>query len=64
MPAGLSCWDEPDFKAVFATTLIIDSALTAVSNATIASETLVGGEEDRLLRRFDQDVHLISLHSL
>ena len=27
------CWDEPEFKAVFAITLIIDPALTAVSNS-------------------------------
>ena len=26
------CWDEPEFKAVFAITLVIDPALTAVSN--------------------------------
>jgi puromycin-sensitive aminopeptidase len=39
------CWDEPDFKAVFGTTLVIDPALTAVSNTTIASETLAGGKK-------------------
>ncbi|HLA61374.1 MAG TPA: hypothetical protein VK626_03935, partial [Nitrospiraceae bacterium] len=39
------CWDEPDFKAVFATTLVIDPTLTAVSNTTIASETLAGGKQ-------------------
>ena len=39
------CWDEPDFKAVFATTLVIDPALTAVSNSTIASETREGGKK-------------------
>jgi puromycin-sensitive aminopeptidase len=27
------CWDEPDFKAVFALTLVIDSDLSAVSNS-------------------------------
>ncbi|PYM16476.1 MAG: peptidase, partial [Candidatus Rokuibacteriota bacterium] len=37
------CWDEPAFKAVFATTLVIDPALTAVSNTRIASETREGG---------------------
>ena len=26
------CWDEPDFKAVFGVTLVIDPALLAVSN--------------------------------
>jgi len=39
------CWDEPDFKAVFATTLVIDPMLTAVSNSTIASETHAGGKK-------------------
>ena len=39
------CWDEPDFKAVFATTLVIDPTLTAVSNTTIAAETLAGGKK-------------------
>lgn len=39
------CWDEPDFKAVFATTLVIDPALTAVSNSRIASETLTAGKK-------------------
>ncbi|WP_187299322.1 M1 family metallopeptidase [Nitrospira moscoviensis] len=39
------CWDEPDFKAVFATTLVIDRALTAVSNTRIASESVEGGKK-------------------
>ena len=39
------CWDEPDFKAVFATTLVIDPAMTAVSNSRIESETLAGGKK-------------------
>ena len=39
------CWDEPDFKAVFATTLVIDPALTAVSNSMITSETVEGGRK-------------------
>jgi puromycin-sensitive aminopeptidase len=39
------CWDEPDFKAVFATTLVIDPTLTAVSNTKIAAETLAGGKK-------------------
>lgn len=38
------CWDEPDFKAVFRTTLVIDPALTAVSNSKVASETLDNGK--------------------
>ncbi len=39
------CWDEPDFKAVFGATLIIDPTLTAVSNTMITSETLAGGKK-------------------
>ena len=34
------CWDEPDFKAVFATTLVIDPQLTAVSNTTVVAESM------------------------
>ncbi len=37
------CWDEPAFKAVFATTLVIAPELTAISNTTIKSEHLEGG---------------------
>src|SRR5215510_4910258 len=45
------CWDEPDFKAVFSTTLVIDKALTAVSNSAVASETLEG--EKKVVRFVD-----------
>jgi puromycin-sensitive aminopeptidase len=43
------CWDEPSFKAVFAVTLVIDPALTAVSNTAILSET---GDAGRKAVRF------------
>jgi puromycin-sensitive aminopeptidase len=39
------CWDEPAFKAVFAATLVIDPALTAVSNTRIVSETRDGSRK-------------------
>jgi puromycin-sensitive aminopeptidase len=39
------CWDEPAFKAVFASTLVIDPALTAVSNTAITSERVEGGRK-------------------
>ncbi len=39
------CWDEPDFKAVFSTTLVIDPTLTAVSNTAVVSERLEGGKK-------------------
>jgi puromycin-sensitive aminopeptidase len=38
------CWDEPDFKASFAVTLVVDSSLTALSNgAVIRDEDLGNG---------------------
>ncbi|HXU91612.1 MAG TPA: M1 family metallopeptidase [Methylomirabilota bacterium] len=39
------CWDEPSFKAVFAVTLAIDPALTAVSNTAIIGETRENGRK-------------------
>src|SRR5436189_137845 len=39
------CWDEPAFKAVFAVTLAIDPALTAVSNMRVAAERREGGKK-------------------
>ena len=39
------CWDEPSFKALFAVTLAIDPALTAVSNTAIVSETSENGRK-------------------
>lgn len=39
------CWDEPDCKAVFAATLVIDPELTAVSNTRILSERSEGGKK-------------------
>jgi puromycin-sensitive aminopeptidase len=45
------CWDEPDFKAVFATTLVVDPTLTAVSNSAISAETPAGGTNVHLSGR-------------
>ena len=39
------CWDEPDCKAVFATTLVIDPALTAVSNTKVVAERKENGRK-------------------
>ncbi|MGA1345456.1 MAG: M1 family metallopeptidase, partial [Ilumatobacteraceae bacterium] len=36
------CWDEPDFKAVFAITLDVDESLMAVSNSPESSRTPAG----------------------
>lgn len=49
------CWDEPDFKAVFAATLVIDKALTAVSNSAVASETIEG---DKKVVRFADTIRM------
>ena len=37
------CWDEPAFKAVFQTTLVVDEGLTAISNSRIVRETVLPG---------------------
>jgi puromycin-sensitive aminopeptidase len=39
------CWDEPDFKAVFAVTLAVAPDLTALSNAAIRSEEMKSGKK-------------------
>ena len=49
------CWDEPSFKAVFAVTLVIDPALTAVSNTSIVSETQ---EDGRKVVRFADSISM------
>ncbi|MGH9123886.1 MAG: M1 family metallopeptidase [Acidimicrobiales bacterium] len=36
------CWDEPDFKATFAITLIIDNTLTALSNGAVLEDKDLG----------------------
>jgi puromycin-sensitive aminopeptidase len=36
------CWDEPDFKATYKTTLEVDEHLTAISNTAIESEKKLG----------------------
>ncbi len=37
------CWDEPEFKAVFAVTLDVDEGLTAISNAPEAAVVIENG---------------------
>lgn len=49
------CWDEPDFKAVFATTLVIDPKLTAVSNTSVISETV---ENNKKILRFAETIKM------
>lgn len=38
------CWDEPQFKAVFAVTLAIDPLFTAISNTRIVDDRLESGK--------------------
>lgn len=45
------CWDEPDRKATFEITLVVDDGLLAVSNAPIAEETVVTGDDGTRKRR-------------
>lgn len=49
------CWDEPDFKAVFATTLVIDPGLTAVSNTSVLAESV---ENNKKLVRFTESINM------
>ena len=46
------CWDEPDFKAVFAITLVVDAGLTALSNASEVGDE-VGADGRRTVRFAD-----------
>ena len=39
------CWDEPAFKAVFSSTLVVDPALRVVSNTAVAEERVEGGKK-------------------
>ena len=40
---GFPCWDEPEFKAVFAVTLDVEDGLTAISNARETERTTTDG---------------------
>ncbi len=53
------CWDEPEFKAVFAVTLVVDERLTALANASVASEEPLGDGRRRV--RFN-DTMLMSTY--
>jgi len=43
------CWDEPDFKATFAVTLVVDERLTALSNGAVAREEPTGDGKRRVV---------------
>jgi len=42
------CWDEPDCKAVFGITLVVDEALQAVSNGVAVSDESIGDRRRRV----------------
>src|SRR5262249_40821787 len=42
------CWDEPELKASFAVSLVVDERLTALSNGGILSEERVGDGRRRV----------------
>ncbi len=42
------CWDEPDFKAVFAISLVVDEGLTAISNGPEMARTPAGEGQVRV----------------
>lgn len=45
--AAFPCWDEPEFKATFAVSLVVDEHLTALSNCRVLKEeAVVGGTAD------------------
>ena len=43
------CWDEPDFKATFAVTLVVDDDLMAISNSRVVEETPVGDGKKKVV---------------
>ncbi|MDH5741322.1 MAG: M1 family metallopeptidase [Nitrospira sp.] len=49
------CWDEPDLKAVFATTLVIDPQFTAISNTSVVSESV---EHSKKVVRFADTIKM------
>ncbi|GKS64327.1 aminopeptidase [Nitrospira sp.] len=49
------CWDEPDFKAVFSTTLVVDPHLTAISNTAVESESQ---EQNKKTVRFAETIKM------
>ncbi len=42
------CWDEPDFKATFEVTLVVEDGLTALSNGSVVSDEALGDGKHRV----------------
>ena len=42
------CWDEPDRKATFRVTLVVDEALTAISNSEVVERLALGNGKDEV----------------
>ena len=57
------CWDEPDFKAVFGITLVVDDDLIAMSNGPEVERTDGRRPHGDPLRRHDGDEHATSSRS-
>lgn len=49
------CWDEPDFKAIFSATLVVDPQLTAISNTSVVSESM---EQNKKVVRFAETIKM------
>ena len=43
------CWDEPDLKAVFSVTLVVDDGLMAISNSPVTNEILLGSGKKQVM---------------
>ncbi len=43
------CWDEPDLKATFAISLVVDEGLAAISNGAVVSEETAGSGKRRVV---------------
>jgi puromycin-sensitive aminopeptidase len=43
------CWDEPEYKAVFGVTLVVDESLTAISNASVKSEKKLADKKKEVI---------------
>ncbi len=55
------CWDEPDRKAVFAVTLVVDEGLTAIANgAEVSRETVEGRTSVRFAETMPMSTYLVA----